>query len=143
METIKVFIDIFMVVFIHLILPVAGIVVYIRLLRKMRKEQIPNIPKGALFLLFFVYGGILMEILTGLFWVQSGMSSLGLVFLIFIAPVICGIIAWQQRNNIGVSKYHRVIQRMALGYLLGETVLIGVVIMVFIGNMIYTAFTSQ
>lgn len=138
---IKEFSSIFMAIFTYLILPIAGLIVYVRLIRKMRKEGESNIPRGALFLLFVIYGGALMEILTGLFWVPSGMSSLGLLFLIFITPVICGIIARQHRNITGSSKYYRATRRLALGYLLGEAALIGITILIYIAKSI--AGTSQ
>lgn len=130
MEKIKAITELFTLVFIHLILPIAGIVAYIRLLRKMRREQVSDIPKISLFMLFFIYGSVLTVILTGLFWKWSGMSSLGLAFLTFVAPIIFSIIAWQQRNHTGISSYHLILYRMALVYLVGEAVLVvaGVVI---------------
>lgn len=107
-------------------LPVTGVIVYILLIRKMRKEQISPVPKASLFALFLIYGTLLMEILLGLSGSASGMSSLGILFLIFVAPVICGIIALLHRNNVRISKYHRIMRRMALAYLLGEAILIGI-----------------
>ena len=46
-----------------LALPIAGVVAYIRLIRKMRREQITAIPKFSLFMLFLICGTLLMEIL--------------------------------------------------------------------------------
>lgn len=54
-----------------LALPIAGVVAYIRLIRKMRREQITAIPKFSLFMLFLICGTLLMEILLGI----SGMWS--------------------------------------------------------------------
>ena len=107
-------------------LPVTGVIAYILLIRKMRKEQISPVPKASLFALFLIYGTLLMEILLGISGRVSGMSSLGILFLIFVAPVICGIIALLHRNNVRISKYHRIMRRMALAYLLGEATLIGI-----------------
>ena len=49
-----------------LALPIAGVVAYIRLIRKMRREQITAIPKFSLFMLFLICGTLLMEILLGI-----------------------------------------------------------------------------
>lgn len=127
MEKIKAFTDLFTLVFIHLILPIAGIIAYIRLLRKMRREQVSDIPRISLFMIFLIYGGVLIVILTELFWKWSGMSSLGLAFLVFVAPIICSIIAWQHRNHTGISNYHCMLYSMALAYLMAEAFLIVVV----------------
>lgn len=118
--------------FLFLTSPIVGLIAYIRLIRKMRKEQVALIPRGSIFALFFIYGGVFMEILTGLCWQWSGMSSLGLMFLIFIAPIICTTIAWRQRHNIKLSNYHRIIFRMAVGYLIGIIALFGIGIIAFV-----------
>ena len=115
-----------MIIVTYLLLPIAGIVAYVRLLRKMKREQVPRAPKLTWFALFYIYGGVLTMILTAIFCQWSGMASLGLFFLLFIAPAICGMIAWRHRHNIELSVYHRIARRMALGYLIGEGVLVAV-----------------
>ena len=69
-----------------LALPIAGVVAYIRLIRKMRREQITAIPKFSLFMLFLICGTLLMEILLGI----SGMWSGG----IHIPAVRCSRLVW-------------------------------------------------
>src|SRR5690554_8111796 len=73
-------------VMIHLVNPVLGIVFYVFLVNKMKKANIKNPPNAALFLEFFIYGGLLLIILTSLFWYWSAMASLGFIFVLFIAP---------------------------------------------------------
>ena len=121
-----------------LALPIAG-VVYIRLIRKMRREQITAIPKFSLFMLFLICGTLLMEILLGISGMWSGASTAGFIFLLFVAPALCGMIAWRHRHHSEISKYHCTILHAALGYLLGEAVLIGAVSLFIIGELAYMA----
>lgn len=69
-----------------------------------------------------------MMILTGLFWEVSEMSSLGLLFLVFLAPVICGLLLLRHRKHFSTSRYHHAVRRLAMWYLLGKAVLIGVIV---------------
>lgn len=71
-----------------LALPIAGVVAYIRLIRKMRREQITAIPKFSLFMLFLICGTLLMEILLGISGMWSGASTAGFIFLLFVAPAL-------------------------------------------------------
>lgn len=120
-----------------LALPIAG--AYIRLIRKMRREQITAIPKFSLFMLFLICGTLLMEILLGISGMWSGASTAGFIFLLFVAPALCGMIAWRHRHHSEISKYHCTILHAALGYLLGEAVLIGAVSLFIIGELAYMA----
>ena len=63
-----------------LALPIAGVVAYIRLIRKMRREQITAIPKFSLFMLFLICGTLLMEILLGISGMWSGASTARFIF---------------------------------------------------------------
>ena len=81
---------------------------------RVRVAQPPHAPcsrsivAGCL-VLYFVrhFGGWLLVLLTALFWVWSGMASLGVGYLIFIAPIITAILAWRLRQSRTVSAYHR------------------------------------
>lgn len=123
METLYSIIDI-LVFLLFFTLPTAGVIFYFRLLRKMRKEEVEHAPYGSLFMLFAIYGCIVMEIFMGVCWQWSGMASLGILFLAIFAPVVCGVIALRHRHNTGLSVYHRAVFRMAVGYLLGEAVVV-------------------
>ena len=122
-----------------LALPIAGVVAYIRLIRKMRREQITAIPKFSLFMLFLICGTLLMEILLGISGMWSGASTARFIVLLFVAPALCGMIAWRHRHHSEISKYHCTILHAALGYLLGEAVLIGAVSLFIIGELAYMA----
>lgn len=106
MEIILSYIIAFIIILLFLALPIAGVVSYFLLIRKMRKEQISHIPRKSLFALFLIYGTLLMEIILGILGVWSGMSMLGVLFLLFIAPIICSIIIRRHRNNIKIPSFY-------------------------------------
>ncbi len=76
--------------FVHLLAPLLGLGAYARLCKKLREQGAPTVFLIELFLIFFCWGGLLMVILTSLFWQWSGMASLGCAFLLFIAPFLMG-----------------------------------------------------
>lgn len=92
---------------IHLFLPLIGLIFFIRLRAKMKKEEIQNAPIIELFIIFATYGGLLLVILTTLLWKWSGMASLGSFYLILGAPIVMGIIAYRHRKTKKDSKYHK------------------------------------
>ncbi len=98
--------DIIIFITIHIIVPIIGIALYGKIYRKMGEENIPKTPDIALFLIFAIYGGLLLEILTAIFWKWSGMAAIGGVFLMLGAPVLMGIIAISLFKDKGISPYH-------------------------------------
>jgi FtsH-binding integral membrane protein len=97
--------EILIVISIYLIVPIAGLGLFLRLTRKMAKEEIPNPPKVELFVIFATYGGLLLVTLTSLFWKWSGLASLGAFYFITGAPVTMGLIAYRNYNRRHESKY--------------------------------------
>ena len=89
----------------HLILPLTGLLCFLRLKKQLKKENIPNAPTTELFLIFATYGGLLLVVLTTLFWQWSGVASLGTFYLILAAPIVMGIIAYRHRQTKSSSKY--------------------------------------
>jgi hypothetical protein len=73
---------------IHVVVPAAGIWLYVRCRREGQSAGAP--PRFALyvFVLFFVWGGVLLITLTSLFWYWSGMASLGIFFPIVRESVV-------------------------------------------------------
>lgn len=101
---------------IHIILPLAGLLWYLRLIKLMKSENIPAVPIIELFLIFSTYGGLLLVSLTTLFWLWSAMASLGTFYLILAAPIIMGFIAYRHRHTRTISKYHNWTYLSALYY---------------------------
>lgn len=91
---------------IHFILPLTGLLWFLRLRKQMKNENIPNAPTTELFIIFSTYGGLLLVALTTFFWLWSGMASLGTFYLILAAPIVMGIIAYRHRTTRKISKYH-------------------------------------
>jgi hypothetical protein len=101
---------------IHLLIPLAGLLFYLRLIKKIKKENIENPPTVDLFLIFSTYGGLLLVTLTALFWKWSGMASLGTFYLILGAPIVMGIIGYRNHKNKDLSKYHMLTYKTGLLY---------------------------
>ena len=116
-------------ILIYFITPLLGLILYVFLIKKMENTNLEYIPKGEYFAIFFVYGGILLIVLTELFWEWSGLASLGSFFLISVAPIILGIITlnlYKKRMN---SKYNLWAFRLSVLYvLIALTALITIII---------------
>jgi hypothetical protein len=91
---------------IHLVVPLAGLLLFLRLKHQMYQQQIPDPPITVLFLVFVTYGGWLMVILTGLFWQMSGMVTVGLAYLLLVAPLLMPVLAWCLYPARAKSKFH-------------------------------------
>ncbi|MBL9113739.1 MAG: hypothetical protein JNJ83_01945 [Verrucomicrobiaceae bacterium] len=101
---------------IHLLVPVAGVVAYLALCRRLFVAGASPMFLAQLFLLFVCYGGVLLVVLTSLFWYWSGMASLGVFFLILAAPILLLPVLlslWKQKNH---SLAHRIAFRACGGY---------------------------
>jgi hypothetical protein len=81
------YIEIFTFVIIHLVIPAIGLIAYLKLVRRMKTEQIPSPPNNEFFIIFSTYGGLLLIVLTSFFGAWSGMASLGMAYLIGVAPI--------------------------------------------------------
>jgi hypothetical protein len=89
---------------IHFVIPASGLWLYSRLRNRMLTAGTPDPPIIPFFILFATYGGWLLVILTSLFLGWSGMATLGVAYLMFIAPVVMltlTIRLYKQRNLSG------------------------------------------
>jgi hypothetical protein len=89
------------------LVPLMGIVAYLLLCRKMLRSGIEMPPIFSYFVLFAIYGAWLVVILTGLFWMWSGMASLGFAFLFLCAPFPTLALALFLRKRRNLSAYHQ------------------------------------
>lgn len=102
---------------IHLLVPAAGMAVYLLLSRRLLAAGASLLFLAQLFLLFVCYGGVLLVVLTIWFWEWSGMASLGFTFLMLGAPVLLlpvSISLWKAR----ASFVHRMAFRACIAYYL-------------------------
>lgn len=111
---------------IHLILPLTGLICFLRLMKRIKDENIINAPTTELFLVFSTYGGLLLVVLTTLFWQWSGMASLGTFYLILIAPFVMGFIAYRHRQTKSISKYHNWTYQSGLLYFIIAPMIFGI-----------------
>lgn len=102
--------------FIHLLVPLVGLIIYMRLLTKLRTYNLISSLGIYFFVIFLTYGGLLMVLLTSLFWQWSGLASLGMFYLFFPAPVLMAVTAYYNNKLKSVSRYHFLAFRSGLFY---------------------------
>ena len=92
---------------INLIIPALGLYAFNEVRLRMKDEEIERPPTVQLFILFATYGGWVLVVLTLCCWYWSGAASLGLIYLLLIAPLVTLVMAallYRQRN---LSVFHR------------------------------------
>jgi hypothetical protein len=103
-------------IIIHVLVPLGGVALFGLLYIRMKRVQLPNPPFLPYFVLFFCFGGWLLIGLTASYWVWSGMASLGVFWLLLVAPWITAALGWRLRRNRALSPYHRVAFIGSLAY---------------------------
>jgi hypothetical protein len=84
---------------IYIVTPMLGLAAYAALIQKMKRMRIDSPPTVSFFILFFTFGGWLLVALTAWLWEWSGMASIGMLYLLFIAPVLTAAIFWRLRSQ--------------------------------------------
>jgi hypothetical protein len=92
---------------IHLILPLAGLLWFLRIKKQMKNNNVSSPPTIELFLIFSTFGGLLLVALTALFGWWSGTASLGAFYLLLVAPIVMGIVSYRHRKTKEISRYHK------------------------------------
>jgi hypothetical protein len=101
---------------VNLVAPILGVAAFALLSWRMRRLQIQSPPLFSYFILFATFGGWLMVLLTTLFWEWSGMASLGVFYLILVAPIVTGALALNLRHRRAISGFHRGAFVASIGY---------------------------
>jgi uncharacterized membrane protein len=111
-------IEILTAIIIYLVIPAFGVLLFLQLVKQIKKNKISDAPLIPLFILFATYGGLLMIILTSVvFPLQwSGAASLGIFYLVLVAPILLGIIAIRFTKKKIISKYHHWVFRASALY---------------------------
>ncbi len=94
-------------VLIHVIVPVAGLQTFLWVRDRMQDEEIVHPPIIPLIIICATYVGLLMLILTSFLWYASGLATLGMFYLIFVAPILMIIISCQLYSERKLSRYHQ------------------------------------
>jgi len=113
-------------IIIYFIIPLLGVGIFIWLMKKMSNEKVISRPVLSLFIIFATYGGLLLMVLTTYFWEWSGMASLGMAYLIFIAPLLMIIIAIFQYKLRTLSGYHLWTFRLSILYFVIATITLAI-----------------
>jgi hypothetical protein len=93
-------------ILVNFVVPLAGLKVFLSLRERMLERQIERPPVVPLFIIFATYGGLLMVVLTVLFLRWSGMASLGVFYLVLIAPIAMTVLAVMLYRQRRLSPYH-------------------------------------
>lgn len=101
---------------IHFLVPIIGLLYFLRLRNQMIQSQITNPPVLELFLVFAIYGVLLILLLTALFWEWSAAALLGTLFSIFIAPILMAFISVRLKMAKPSTSYHLALQKAAVYY---------------------------
>src|SRR2546430_1401575 len=105
-------------ILVFVLIPLVGVALYVWLCRTMSKRDIPEPPYISYFVLF-AHGGIwFLLLLTGALWGWSGMSSIGLFYLLFISPFPAAASAFILYGVRRDSAFHRWAFRLSAGYTL-------------------------
>jgi hypothetical protein len=91
---------------IYVFTPILGVGVFWALIHKMRSAMVVSPPVVPYFILFFTLGGWLTVLLTVWFWEWSGMASLGMLYLILVAPILTAFMSWRLRLQRTLSRFH-------------------------------------
>lgn len=119
--------------FIHVVVPIIGIIVYIISVKRIKKKEITNAPITQLFWLFGTYGVLFILVLTAILWKWSGMASIGAFASLTIGLIIAGASASSVYKHRNLTKYHKLVYWLALGY-------IGIILMAICSSLIYNGF---
>jgi hypothetical protein len=92
---------------IHLLVPFFGAIAFLLLCRRMFRANVPSPPYFSWFVLFGIFGGWLLVVLTALFWEWSGMASVGVFALALVAPFVTTALAWSLGPRRALSRFHR------------------------------------
>lgn len=103
-------------ILIHVVVPLFGVGFFLLLRQRMLLADIEEPPVKLLFILFATYGALIVLILTALFWYWSGMATVGLAYLIFVAPILTLGLAVALYRRRRLSTYHAAVFWLSLGY---------------------------
>jgi hypothetical protein len=107
--------EILIALLLHIVVPLAGIGLYFWIARRWLVDGAPISAIAQLFLVFFCYGGLLLVILTAIFWKWSGAASLGAFLLLFASlpmTAIAILLHWRPMRH----PCQRIIKRACAWY---------------------------
>ena len=106
----------FVPILIYLVIPILGLLLYQQVCTVMDRRKVREAPRVVLAILFATYGGWLLVLLTSWLWYWSGLASLGLLYLVVVAPVLSvgfGLYLYPKRK---ASAFHSAAFLASAGY---------------------------
>lgn len=79
---------------IYILVPILGLVLFLYTNKNLKPEEKKELYTLKLLIVFGCLGGLVLLLLTALFWKWSGLASIGSVFLILAAPILMALIAY-------------------------------------------------
>lgn len=122
--------EILIAVFIHLLVPLAGIGWFVVISRRLRSQGATWGFVAQLAIAFLCWGGVLMILLTALLGMWSGMATLGFFFIIRISPVLMAGIATSLHFTRNPRPEQIRLKRACLSYL-GTVGMLAILAMIF------------
>ncbi len=101
---------------IYLIIPLLCIFAYFMLCLRMKDKAVSKPPYISFGVLFLIYAGWIIVWLTSLFWKWSGLASIGIFFLILVAPFISLFLIIYFKKLRTLSVYHATIFKTSISY---------------------------
>lgn len=101
---------------IYLALPISGLFLFGLLVLRMYNKRICKKPITELFVVFLSFGGLIVFLLTVLFWHWSALALIGLLYLVIIAPILHIIIIIYLRKEVKNSVFHKWIYKCLISY---------------------------
>ncbi|MDH6308632.1 hypothetical protein M2451_000943 [Dysgonomonas sp. PFB1-18] len=100
-------------ILIYFVIPIVGLATYIILVKGL-KAKIDSVPYFSIFFLFMIYGGLLLIILTSVFWSWSKLLLSAALFQGLYAPIVAGLIVFFIKYDYSVC--HKWIYYAAIAY---------------------------
>ena len=110
--------EILTAIVIHLLVPLIGILLFVKIRSNMYKKAVRDAPLMELLILFISYGGLLLLSLTSMYWKWSGMASLGTIYLIIVSPIAMAFVFYRQYKLRKISIYHYGVLIFSVAYYL-------------------------
>lgn len=104
------------------VVSVIGLIIYLKTLRWVA-QYIEKVPDVSIFILFLIYGLTIFLSSNSAIFGWSGMSSVLMLFLVFVAPWLMLIIAIDSFVRRKKSIVHRYLFYISVGYIVGLLVL--------------------
>lgn len=96
----------FLLVSLFILAPITGILAFIKVVVSMNHRGIQKPPIFELIAVFFNYGGLLLIILSELADIWSALSTLGALYIVFVAPIVMLVIIYRLQKTKKNSNYH-------------------------------------